>query len=694
MVLDYSSLSGKNLPIVQASRMGSIEMVQEMLARGAEVNSTIFIAEQSHEFYINSRELLPLGTFPLLAAVFGGHLDMCVLLVGQGAIIDKPLCLPVQSKEGSKICKKDGYTALLLAVERGEIDIVKFLLSQNADITHRSVNGNTVFILAQKKQDSVMLNLLENFAREHEMDEKTLNSLKEIPAHFSQFEINNHRYYAVLSGVDAQGERYFFDMNSELNSNAGMLFFLNDAGSLEELSKSILSEYNYTFNLGVVQKDFLTLELGRFMLEVPQDKVKQQSTIVLFELVNPSKVSELLGKIKGVPKIIVLSSREVKPLLLENNVLMKVRGGKISKLALMILNAIATMGETTRPFKEDEQAILESQYQADYRKQYDLTRAAKMGSIPDIQRLLLEGVLANEKTFSVGMPKEHLTPFGVSIFNQKYDCALFILNSVLAVEDDLEKFLLDDNSLVVEEIVCAGQFEIYKILHEKGEINTDFHAYRYLGTLCGTLYAELFKYILDYARLKIFNFQESADGWLDSMHGCNKPISFEIILVLVKCASQIAINNFFSRMVEQSTGRRSWVGIAHKSNDGFSINLSPKELILCFVSNQAKELFLMPYLRALIQSNNFLPFKDLIYDLCGKDEVIKSNLQVLIEVASEQAEVLNFLNAWKKGTVEFLVPAILPSQQSSSSASTSNSITASVGGTLETNKGFENNLVN
>lgn len=894
MILDYSSIPVKKLPIINASRMGSLEMVRDMLERGTDVNTT-------NSFHISGNYngiYLPSGTFPLLAAVFEGNLAICTLLVEKGASIDKPLCISMNSGSGP-LCKENGYTALLLAVKLKKVDIVRFLLSEKADITHRAVNGHTVFTLAEENKNDEISTLLENFARERISDntitEAELALLKKMPEQSTQIEINHHHlYYSVLSGINQLGERCFFMIDAEPQFARETLLFLNRnrKTSIEELTESLLDICNEELALGVLENDFNCLQLGSFVLEVPENKVTQRSTIVSFEL-NPSHVSQLLNKLQTFPEAIVITARELKSLLLQDKGLVTVKSGEISKLALSILNVIGDMGNTIHAFSGHEQAILERQYQADYQRQYDLVKAAKKGSLKDIKKLLTEGALINQKTFSEGM-WQTVTPFEASILGGQYPCALFILNNIMSGGRREERFgPYLQNYSAMEKIVSNGQFEIYKILHQLKFQNIANNREQHLELLAATSHFDFFKYIfndaagtiakssgfqpsafqvsankwltiaashsessspemvrffvsyaskdgvneafrtlinhqkpdnkmielflvefpldplryndfnktllltvsmgrldlvkrvlqigqdsngvlelttlekssecadkdifdciLQYGLAKIPGFQEKIDDWLEGVYSAAQKKPIEKIRTFALVASPQGVNDLFKKLLNNYRDVRvgcnkndlfevllldsrlelgdsnfsinifSWVltmnrldllnlkkwpisenktsEVENRFRDGlggryiWSFNQSPTELIECFMSNEAERSLLIPYLKILIEKRQFWPVKDLIYGLCGKNEVIRSKLDVLIGGAFGQPEVLAFLTAWQKGTVEFLVPAILPSQQSSSSASSTITAVAnvSVTGTVETNnKGFENNFI-
>lgn len=125
---------GTNI-LMKASFLGDIEVVERMLALGANPN----IANKNDD------------STALMAASYSGHIEVLKFLVTSKALVDQT--------------KKNGTTALGLAAQIGSYDAVKFLLASGADVNHRSVHKNIpLHVAAKKGHIDVVRLLLENKA--------------------------------------------------------------------------------------------------------------------------------------------------------------------------------------------------------------------------------------------------------------------------------------------------------------------------------------------------------------------------------------------------------------------------------------------------------------------------------------------------------------------------------------------------
>ena len=73
------------------------------------------------------------GSTPLIKVVWHGHLDVVKYLVSQGADVNEA---------------KNGWTPLHRAAARGHLDVVKYLVSQGADVNAKNNDGGTPFFMA------------------------------------------------------------------------------------------------------------------------------------------------------------------------------------------------------------------------------------------------------------------------------------------------------------------------------------------------------------------------------------------------------------------------------------------------------------------------------------------------------------------------------------------------------------------
>lgn len=201
--------------IVSAVHNGNLRMVQTLLDRGVNPNSTdpegssvLWIAAYAGDMAM-ARLLLASGTDvrfdtrgefsggpPLIGAVYGRHRDMMLLLLDEGADVNQPEWYHNRTALWMTVCRfldkdpdielarflvehgadvetrdaggfsgniNDGRTPLKCAVDRGDVEMVKLLISAKANVNAKGYyNGvlKTVLEMAEEKGNSEILKLL------------------------------------------------------------------------------------------------------------------------------------------------------------------------------------------------------------------------------------------------------------------------------------------------------------------------------------------------------------------------------------------------------------------------------------------------------------------------------------------------------------------------------------------------------
>ncbi|KAL7489902.1 hypothetical protein ACHAW6_015639 [Cyclotella cf. meneghiniana] len=121
-------------PLHLASRLGHVEVVDLLLANGADVGATDLVG------------LAPSMRTPLHLACKEGHVEVVKTLLANGADI-----------EATTVC---GWTSLHLACERGQVEVVKTLLARGADVSRTTHIGRTPLNLAQLNNRESIVTLL------------------------------------------------------------------------------------------------------------------------------------------------------------------------------------------------------------------------------------------------------------------------------------------------------------------------------------------------------------------------------------------------------------------------------------------------------------------------------------------------------------------------------------------------------
>lgn len=123
-------------PLGLAAFFGHLEVVESLLARGAQVASP---------------SLNPMKVMPLHSACAGGHTAIVRTLIAHGA--------PVNARQA------EGFTPLHSAAQKGDQEILHLLLDAGADPLAADDEGQTPISLAEKASQTQAADLLRSLAR-------------------------------------------------------------------------------------------------------------------------------------------------------------------------------------------------------------------------------------------------------------------------------------------------------------------------------------------------------------------------------------------------------------------------------------------------------------------------------------------------------------------------------------------------
>lgn len=164
----------KNL--VTAARAGNYDQVKELLARGADADTEDISGLEDTSPLLNTR--------PLLFAIYHGNLQMCQLLIENGANVNM---VQWASRE----------TPLMQAINHGYYRICQLLIAHNANVNAQDKDGWTPLIWAAKKGYSRICQLLSEHGAKRTM------AIVKLAIHLN----NEDVIRAILAAIPPQSQK-------------------------------------------------------------------------------------------------------------------------------------------------------------------------------------------------------------------------------------------------------------------------------------------------------------------------------------------------------------------------------------------------------------------------------------------------------------------------------------------------------
>lgn len=166
------SLTGCTPALVGSAIRGDVNTVKTLLDKGVDVNTRDMDGNTALDFAAGEGHLevvkvlldkgadvnvkgKMLGFTPLMTATRHGHEEIVKILLDKGAdvnAISGAVTFSWTSFDGSSSESgvRGGWTALIIAAQEGNADIVKVLLQKGADVNIKDVNGDTALVWAEK----------------------------------------------------------------------------------------------------------------------------------------------------------------------------------------------------------------------------------------------------------------------------------------------------------------------------------------------------------------------------------------------------------------------------------------------------------------------------------------------------------------------------------------------------------------
>lgn len=308
-------LEADELPLELAVNTGSLPLVAKMLSSevGAEATSW-FYPDEDFSCLALTDDLL--GYTPLLIAIAKGNPEMVNLLLKHNASIEQEFCAALGLGSCKAVHPFEGYTPLLMAVEFGHEFFVKELIQKGANLQHRSATGKTATSIAKEKKKGdkkeifeSILTLLQSGKSNDENNEMLDLQTTQSPVESAKIQQNYIGF--IFTGKKPDGERFFLICSElETKENLSLCMLMHPArmfkglssnkdSSFENACKAMIKNLNRHSHLDLKFENLLWRKILKLSCYIPEHETYYENDIVICELDDYNSIKEITSNLKN-----------------------------------------------------------------------------------------------------------------------------------------------------------------------------------------------------------------------------------------------------------------------------------------------------------------------------------------------------------------------------------------------------------
>lgn len=404
------SRQGKALSLALGVATDSTALVEKMLSLGADVNRCFNPKDRdffgsSMNFAVVLQQPYPCivqGFTPLMVAIKCNNEAMVNLLLERGADVNTIFSVAVSDDEMGisrpiLVTPEEGFTPIFFAVQSLNLNIIRLLLENDANIHYRNAKNQTVIDFARQQGGTELLDFIHTHAKNQQVVEQPLLDLTE---EASPFSIHHHTASLIITGIDSRNERFYYLMSPDEETwmwkerRCIFPFSCFPKYTLRELSgsgPSIAEEILKRFQIQDphLKKHYALKSLGVLSCGIMTDKVHYAHQMMSLEL--DKKLSEiLLMTLADSQDVgIGLSKSMFEQNVLENEFEDFLGKEQTRHMSNELLHLLFSQ-DTLVPFSKAELDSLNKHYAEFYTIQHQLKELVASGDVEALQNLIAE----------------------------------------------------------------------------------------------------------------------------------------------------------------------------------------------------------------------------------------------------------------------------------------------------------------